>query len=586
MQPRPPLSRIPIAHLAALGLVLPFVLKPPHIDEESYLFIAQAIQDHPLRPYDWWRAWQPWIEPGTPFYVYAHPPLFLWYLCGIGHLIGFGHPWHLRVAMFPFIVLLVSALSSLTRSLTHAPRRAALALLSAPGLLLVLHQSLMIDLPFVALSLKALSHLLRREKTEPARAAWVGGLWLGAAALTKYPALVLLPLGFVSLRDHRKPIDVGSGGRFLVGAMLLFIPWQFWTWLQYGEAHLLFVLSHAEEIAHSPFSARAVGLLSQLGASVLGVPILLWAILSSKHERHRLLLALLGTIGLALFLHAVPRPSAPLPPGRLGRLMDSFVGIVPTAPLNQAFLVATLFLGLRLILLPRARHVSDRFLLAWSALTLGSVLLGHNFVGARYLVPAAIPLGLLTWRRLERAHSSTIPKHFPFALIANAAITLWVARADYRLAEAYPNLALMLDDSGLLAGHEPASIFFIGEWGFRREMASRHYRFARPDIPLHPGDLLILPHIAGPPAPPDEISARELGRLSIGTPGLRVLAPGEGIGFYSEAIGLLPYGWGKGPLEAISVWEIESDARENDASTGKGSERQSRPRGEKSIRSP
>ena len=54
----------------------------PVLDEESYLYIAQKMRFS--HPYDWPLPWHPW----TDSYVYAHPPLFLywvrsvWIFCG------------------------------------------------------------------------------------------------------------------------------------------------------------------------------------------------------------------------------------------------------------------------------------------------------------------------------------------------------------------------------------------------------------------------------------------------------------------------------------------------------------------------
>ena len=70
--------------LALLAVTLPFLSKAPIADEESYLFMAEAISETPFRPYDWWRNWQPWgSESSSTSYHFAHPPVHLWWMAAV-----------------------------------------------------------------------------------------------------------------------------------------------------------------------------------------------------------------------------------------------------------------------------------------------------------------------------------------------------------------------------------------------------------------------------------------------------------------------------------------------------------------------
>ena len=46
----------------------------PALDEESYLWIANEMSW--ARPYDWQLPWPPYDDA----FIYAHPPLFLWWV--------------------------------------------------------------------------------------------------------------------------------------------------------------------------------------------------------------------------------------------------------------------------------------------------------------------------------------------------------------------------------------------------------------------------------------------------------------------------------------------------------------------------
>ena len=138
--------------VALLALVLPTLGKPPVADEESYLFMAQAIADHPLRPYDWWRVWQPWGEaPATETFSFAHPPLHLWWLALTQALAPEGPAMRLLSAM-PFLLLFGWSAQRLAAHTSRHPSYALAFCLTSPVLLLGIQDTWMIDLGFVALS--------------------------------------------------------------------------------------------------------------------------------------------------------------------------------------------------------------------------------------------------------------------------------------------------------------------------------------------------------------------------------------------------------------------------------------------------
>ncbi len=85
---RPPL----VLTLVSVALAALFMPAAPVLDEESYLDIAAQMPW--ARPYDWYRAWQPWgAEVPENSYLYAHPPLHLWWIKLTGGLRAAGLLW-------------------------------------------------------------------------------------------------------------------------------------------------------------------------------------------------------------------------------------------------------------------------------------------------------------------------------------------------------------------------------------------------------------------------------------------------------------------------------------------------------------
>lgn len=585
--------------LLGVGWLALSLQNPPHLDEESYLFIGHAIRDHLLRPYDWNRPWPPDFLPASQTYLYAHPPLFLWWTALTETLAGDSLPLR-RLLALPFVLLLVLAVRGIAVHTVAQPERATLAWVISPVCAAVMSQSLMIDLPCVALAAAGLWQGLEGTQRHRTWQVFLGGCLLGLASLTKYPVLALAPVGlFFPLSSARAshsaaplsaaPTSAAPSRLWLAwggGILLLFLPWQLLSWLEYGSPHLWHVLSHATEIDRSPLQSRAIGALAHLGLTTLGLtPLLLLACAF----RSKLMARRLGPAAVCLSLPALlivwavdeSHTAARWIPG-LTTLADDLAGHVPTSPLNLALLSLSLILGgcALSLLLPtsRVRARDDRWLRVWALLALLAVVLGHNFSGARYFVVASIPLQLLLWRWLELQETSRTGLRVawaPWAVIGMSfVLSVGLMRADsalaqghVRLAEAAEEVLAQLKGSSPLPSSPP--LYFTGEWGLRREFEARGYAYLVPQLKLEPGMLLLLPRMAAPGPVPDPstytvlktlylqgdrvLLEREQSFLS-----LQVHSPEDGISFYSEVLGMLPFGLGRGPQEVLIIAEVNA----------------------------
>ena len=146
-------------------------------DEETHWYIAKNTSI--LKPYDWAMPFPPFHETG---FVFAHPPLFHWWLKLVGDSLFAALPW---------LLLWWRGVWNLASHCKVSPQWTMGLLLGSAGVVMPLTRSLMPDLMVSSLGLYALSVYLSTDLEER----WSivgGGMVLGLAMWTKYPALLLL----------------------------------------------------------------------------------------------------------------------------------------------------------------------------------------------------------------------------------------------------------------------------------------------------------------------------------------------------------------------------------------------------------
>lgn len=500
------------------------------LDEESYLDIAQQLSV--TRPYDWWRPWQPWgLDRTASAYVYAHPPLFLVWVQGWvrqGAALGAVK----AAAALPWAMLFGWATGRLAERLTRQPWWAGVTVLTAPIALLGLQRGLMPDLLCAAMGALAMTCWVEAQDCPPGanggfpRVRWLllSGATLGAAAFTKYPALLLwVPLLAHALRTRRAPamLWVGAGFAATWGAG------EAWLWATYGRLHLLEVLLRADEIARGAAGGRALGVASRLG--LLGVSAL--PALAGTGAR-RLPLALLGGCGLVVLGAPADTPALAL------ALLAGLAGL-------GVFLVGSTVEGLGRS--PHDRHDGDGVLLSsWALAVLAGVLIGHNYAAPRYLLPMMLPLGLLVCRAAERRPGGKLL--LAAGVVGQLALGLLVTVAEHRFAHAQVEAA----EEALDAVGPSATGVFSGEWTFRWRMQQAGWTWWDGAAPVPPGTPLVSATEAGPAAIPAEWEPVATVPARLGH--VRVLDAAASVSLYSETGGVLPLGASQGPLEQAVVW--------------------------------
>ncbi len=501
--------------LAVLLVVLPTLFRAPTLDEESYLWLGAHLD--PTRPYSWTRSWPPYDGDG---FVYAHPPLHLWWMWLLH-----GLPVALQrvVSSVVWGSLLGWGVGVLAERSTRRAALASALWLSSSVVLLGLQSALMVDLPAAALLTGGLALYRISLDSESRRDEVLAGLLLGLATMTKYPMAMALPI--VALHAWRRggsflPVMVASGV-FLADEGVLF--------LLHGREHLWEVWSRREEIPHGAAAPRALGVLAR--AALLPLPFLLF--------RTDPLTSLFGVAFAVLALVTVQPPGLSPAEGTVMLLFCIGGGLL----LARAARTLPLRPGRR-----RKGDQDDGFLLGGVLLVwLVGVALTHNYASARYLLPAAAPAAILLARSAEEVRGG---KALAWAsAAASGVLAVAVAVADYRYARA-----------GWTVGEEAAQVGvgqFAGEWSFRAAMEGAGWVRLGPDTPApQVGEWVVVVDNASPGAV-DTTGWEPVRRIESDDQfPLRVNDPGRNVSLYAETLGTLPLGWSEGRLEGATLYKV------------------------------
>jgi 4-amino-4-deoxy-L-arabinose transferase-like glycosyltransferase len=449
-----------------LIVTLTNVTKAVHIDDSTYLIIARHILENPLHPLS-----GSLVLSGTPtpIWVTNQPHLLFYGFAGVMALFGESEvALHLFISLFSGLAIL--CFYGLGRC--FCPQH-ALILVAAfcLGPAFLPGQNLMTDVPTLSLWLLFFWILVTRlDSPAPARAYATAGVVLGAACLTKYTSLALLPALCV-------PIVVRRDWRYawvLLLPVVMLTGWSFLSLLDYGEVHLL--TRERVEMSFVAIAGRLDCWLICLGAispfSVLIVP---WA-----KSRKGLVSAAVVAVIVALVLH----PERPWDAG-------------PYAPiLGHIFFANGLLLALVTIasLVERQDERLEHTLLlaGWFAAGVGFVVLFAPFMAVRHVLlvlPAILlALGRCIGGRPVRAW-----------MVAACALSLALggilALSDWIYADVYRSQARM---TRARFGPE-ARVWYLGDWGWRWYAEAEGMKPLLKNTELRKRDLVIIPE--RPPGP-------------------------------------------------------------------------------------
>jgi 4-amino-4-deoxy-L-arabinose transferase-like glycosyltransferase len=468
--------------VACLG---PFVNKAIHVDDMFFVWVGEWIQQHPINFYG--------FEVNTcnstiPMWQFNYnPPLMSYFLAGVASLFG----WHeivLHLACLAVAFMAAAGIYSLARMWCDRPLLATAVAIFTP-VFLVSSTTLMCDVPMLAFWIWALVFWERAlTSNEQSRWQFVGaGVLAGLAMLTKYSAVILLPLlPVLSLLRTRKP------GWWLAGLAVPLLMVAGYEWLTarlYGTG-LLFASTRfvSASCMEFPGGWKAKGIISLAFAGGSLLPLLFFA---PWLWRRRVLLAggvvifgiLLGTFrsgrGLGLLL-----PWANL------ELLNHWDFLLQVGLLTAAGLHLFLFVGAEAW---QRRNIISMTLALWIISGLLLPIMLNWTVCARRFLPIVPAVAILLVRRLGATRGNSLPGDWwLWPLVPAAAITLSVVIADYQLANSVRIAAQQITAKYKSTGYK---LWFEGGYGtfqyYMEKLGGQRIDVERSS--LQPGDIVVVP---------------------------------------------------------------------------------------------
>jgi len=465
-----------VALAGALAVGLPFLNKPFHIDDPFVLAVAEQICRDPLRPFSGTFDW--FSDPQPIFNITTNPPFLSYWLAPVLAVCG-PSEIALHLAMLPFLILWALATATLSKRFAQGSLWPVLFVMLSPAV--VVSPNIMRDVPAAALVTAAVALFVTGTDRNKRPLALAGSALAGLAMVTKYSALVILPVLALYPLLQRKP-------RFLLellAALAVLGCLYLQNYLVHGQVHF-FVMESAEK-ANLDLSNLFTAALVITGAAFLVMPGLL-----AHAVRRRDWLLPVGALVVAL---ATARLLMKLYPGQTNfqYCLWAILGAVTVFWVLTSGLLACGRLWRRP---PDPEALDAVFLLVWLLGPYMAAILFVEFPAVRHILPAAAPIVLLAVRYGQRpaaTPSRWVAAAFGLGLAAQAVIAFWTAAGDYQYADTYRRFAR--EDFPKLGLSTKGRIWFNGHWGWKfyaLEAGWTHITKSGPEVPK-PGDLLIVP---------------------------------------------------------------------------------------------
>jgi 4-amino-4-deoxy-L-arabinose transferase-like glycosyltransferase len=548
----PPLTRKPVPTdfsaskarlilvLSTIVLLLPFIEKPFNFDDPLFVWTAKQIAGHPLNPYGFSIVW--YVTRTPMYYITQNPPLASYYLAMAGSWLNWSET-ALHLAFLLPACLAIVATYELASQLTSRPFLAAALTLVAPGFF-VSSTSVMCDVPMLALWVTCILAWRQGLHSGKKVSLVLASVLIAVCSLTKYFGICLIPLLLVySLIRYRR---LGSWALYLLLPVGILAAYQVWTQRLYGIG----LLSAAAQYAHVKHSTLAA---SQIGSLLLGLSFTGGALLSLLFIAPKLFPRLwcfggflLGTVGAILLGWNIT--------GAFTNAPGSF-----RVAIQLGACIATGIFTVALAACDGWKHrdADSALLSCWFLGTFIFASFLNWTVNVRSVLPLIPAAAILIARRLDDIGENRTFLSWQIALpvAACAAVSLWLASADYGLASSARQASQLIVQRHAFG---PGKVYFSGHWGFQYYMEALG---AQPvDVQEHVAlqDVLVQPENNSntfqiPQKDFDLVDSLELDtNVGISTQNSKVDA-----GFYSSLFGPLPFAIGRVPPEKYSVYHFK-----------------------------
>lgn len=576
----------------------PFLQRAYFVDDFYHVTMAKGILEHPTRPYDFRAddaghdniAWERGQAPRM-----VNPPLFHYYLAGAMKFVG-QDTRLLRTSVLVFPLVAAWCLYFLGLRFVDRPLLATLLASVTPAFWLTSY-SLLIDSAMLAWLLAAILSFIKAGEEKSIPWSLLSGLFMSLAFLTKYVAILVLPLALLwQLQDEEyRRWRLGYIAYAVLLAMT--VAWGVWGIQTYGQMHLLATFHRG---FHSSTLAGLI-LLALLFAGLLfqksewkGVRanFLFWALALGMLIAGRLLISdtsawlqqyyldkliVVGTFiaGGFIFVLAVPllawdeRPLLLYTAVGTGCLLTWLFLHFGDFTFVQAILLGGLIAGTGSFLVMAGKMLSpledptDRFLLFWLLGGVAEMIVVMPWTAGRYfllVLPAAVwVFGRILARTRSRGMWTTVMAITALSGGILAFVDFIQADAIVRLADTLETRRTQLET---LAPPAKNRWYYLGDTfsGSEPYLGPLGWRNVFPNDELKSGDLLLMPRYRlsswWKVPHPERFRPVFVVEMKSKLP-VRVMDIPAGAGFYGSCWGPLPFVVTGHPVERFELFQVK-----------------------------
>ncbi|MBD3267503.1 hypothetical protein GF373_12620 [bacterium] len=461
--------------LVVLITCVPFLDKAYHIDDTFVLAITENIIENPLDPMggdiDWTGETKPILTTTT------NPPFISYYLAPFALLSDYNEIV-LHAGMMLFILLYGLGAYALTKRFSQGSLFPVLFVLTSPAVMV--SGNVMRDTPALGLATLGLALFIYGVDSERRPYLFLGSIFAGLAILTKYSAIIMLPVYLVYVILNRKY-------RLLIWVwpmLALILTWCLHNQVIYGKMHMVYLAMLKHHMTPKPWDNKLSGGLMLFGSILYLAPFAVYG----EFQRSRWLAFFLAIgAGVATFYGVQTHHG--------WKADGEYLFWAVTGGITVFLcLLEGIRRGLPYLLDWNNKQATDSlFLFAWfCAPFLFSILL-VPFQAVRHLLMALLPLTLLAFQTLDRQPSwSQVGRRLCIGLLLiQTLMGFAVHYADCDYANTYREFAAYAKKHWTKPNRET---WYIGHWGWkfyadRAGFRQIHYNGEFPQK----GDILLWP---------------------------------------------------------------------------------------------
>lgn len=523
-----------ILFLVPLFLSLPFINRAYFVDDNYFVEIATWLKDNPQLPYhfrtdDAGLQTRGWEENG---FVRMVNPLLHHYYLALLLKAGGAKEWFVRLGCVFLSCFAALFIFGLARRLCDHPFWTTLLILLSPVFWLSAH-SLLIDSTLGFFFFGSLYFFIRASEKDSLVLVILSGLFAGAAIVSKYPGLLILPICGVWLmlrwkKISRRWIYVVP---FVMGLGTL-AAYSIWTNDLYGAPHLL---AASARMVNVPGLAKYFVFFVFLSGATL-LPLVVWGVNDIRRNLVN---------GLAVFVLAL--------------VLSSKVGgfsVLQGGLLGLWFVTSLIFMAGFLRAKPLWVYPRDHFLFAWLFGFIILMFLVMDWVAARYYVIVVPAVGFMAARLLEFYRPALAQITMKRVAVMLLVFTGALAFSDYKQAAPSRDVVQKLREAGFSGG---ARHFYLGDSFTMSYLKAEGWVPCFPETVFQKGDWVLAKEITMPLVwfAHKPILIKQLARFDYPSSlPLKVMDYQGSAGFYASVWGALPFTFSTGPWERFRLFEI------------------------------